>query len=596
MSAISPLELTRQLAADLTWLEGFAGEREELHHAIVPLRLSAALLRNQVGPYLEKRPAQPLHVAVVGGAGTGKSTVANFLLGRQVAEANPQAGFTRHPVAYVAHESAHVLQLINGILGPLVSIPGPTPSDRDEDVFQVRQVAIPSESGPEAIHDAIVWDCPDMTTWKANQYQTRLVETIGLADLIVYVASDERYNDAWPTQYLQYILQAGKPVIACLTKMQSHQVDTLLKHFREHVIARIPECAGVSAVVALPALTAAEQTDPAGVGTAHRQRLLEPVQWWLKQPHKTRYDSVNRAVRFLGQFQETLLTPARHDLKDVATWESWVHTGQQTFITRYRNEHLTGEQFPHFNAAMLRLIELLELPGVGQYVSKTMHLLRSPYRWMKSMFKAPVSQGPAEVQVLQAAFQGWVDHLRLELLQQDEKHPVWSALRQAYQQQRDRQLFDRFNGKIIEFANQQAAETETTARAIYEELEKRPAALNTLRGLKFSVEAASLTGIVFTAGTHLLLYPLLLPIAASVTQGVTEAMGKQYVDAQREKARTRLQQLFTQSLAEPMAQSLSAWPGELLPTLPKLREISHRLPGHLHDLLQAVQKNTKEAS
>ena len=81
-----------------------------------------------------------------------------------------------------------------------------------------------------------------------------------------------------------------------------------------------------------------------------------------------------------------LLAPACHDLAAVATWESWVKTGQKTFIQRYQNEYLTGEQFPHFNAAMLRLIELLELPGVGQYVSKAMHLLRTPYRWVKSWF------------------------------------------------------------------------------------------------------------------------------------------------------------------------------------------------------------------
>lgn len=589
------MELTKQLADDLTWLEVFASERDELQHAIVPLRLSAALLRNQVGPFLNQRPVQPLHVAVVGGAGTGKSTVANFLLGRQIAEANPQAGFTRHPVAYVAHDSAAVAQLVNGILGPLVSIPGPTPSDRDEDVFQVRQVAVVPGSAVEPVQEAVIWDCPDMTTWKANQYQTRLVETVGLADLIIYVASDERYNDAWPTQYLQYILQAGKPVIACLTKMQLTQVDALLKHFREQVIARIPECAGVSAVVALPSLTMAEQADPAGVGTQHRQRLLEPVQWWLKQPHKTRQDSVSRAVRFLSQFQETLLAPARQELKDAAIWQGWVHTGQQTFIARYRHEHLTGEQFPHFNAAMLRLMELLELPGIGQIVSKTMHVLRSPYRWMKSMLKSPTSQGPAEVQILQAAFQGWVDHLRLELLQQDENRPVWAALRRAYQQQRDSQLFEQFNSRIVEFAKKQSEETETTARAIYQELEKRPAALNTLRGLKFSVEAASLTGVVFTAGAHLLLYPLLLPLVAAVTQGVTEAMGKQYVDAQREKARTRLQQLFTQSLADPMSAALTAWPGELLPSLPKLQQIADRLPSDLRTLHAAVQNTKKEA-
>ncbi|HQR08291.1 MAG TPA: 50S ribosome-binding GTPase [Gemmatales bacterium] len=596
MSSANPIHIARQLAADLTWLEQYAGERAELHGAIVPLRLSAALLRNQVAPYLEKRPTQPLYVAVVGGAGTGKSTVVNFLIGRSAAETNPQAGFTRHPVAFVAVGSPYVDQLSDGILGPLKSIPGPCPSDRDEDVFQIRQVALVSEADTEPLRQAVIWDCPDMTTWKANHYQTRLVETIGLADIILYVASDERYNDAWPTQYLQYILQAGKPVVACLTKMQPSQVEPMLKHFRESVIARIPECAAVSATVALPALTAAEQADPAGVGAPLRKSLIEPVNWWLKQPQKTRHDSVLRAARFLEQFQQTLLAPARHDLAAVAMWESWVHTGRHTFVHRYQNEYLTGESFPHFNAAMLRLMELLELPGVGQYVSKAMHLLRSPYRWVKSWFKKPNSKDMPETQVLQAGFQGWLDHLRQQVLQQDDQHPVWKALRSAFHEQRDRQLHEQFQTRIAEFMQQQALSTETTARAIYQELEKNPTALNTLRGIKFSIEAASLTGVVITAGTHLFLDALLIPLVASLTQGLTEAMGKTYVDTQREKARTSQLKLFEQKLAMPLSHELNQWPGSLIPNLPKLRDIVDRLPKDLAALKSAVESTAREGT
>src|SRR5437879_9397386 len=92
--------LTNQLAEDLAWLEEHA-RTQPVHTArAAELRYAAALVRNTIAPYLEGQGAQPLHVAVVGGAGAGKSTVANMLCGAVLAESNPQAGFTRHPVAY----------------------------------------------------------------------------------------------------------------------------------------------------------------------------------------------------------------------------------------------------------------------------------------------------------------------------------------------------------------------------------------------------------------------------------------------------------------------------------------------------------------
>ena len=59
-----------------------------------------------------------------------------------------------------------------------------------------------------------------MTTWAAAGYVPRLLEVAALADVLVYVASDERYNDEVPTQFLKLLLQAGKPVVVCLTKMR----------------------------------------------------------------------------------------------------------------------------------------------------------------------------------------------------------------------------------------------------------------------------------------------------------------------------------------------------------------------------------------
>ena len=178
MDTLGHRALTSQLAEDLGWLEEHSRRRglndavlqvSAPEHAIQAseLRLAAALVRNVLGPYLNEQAPTPLHIAVVGGAGTGKSTVANLLSGAPAAEANPQAGFTRHPIVYTSSNGALNWSGHLGFLGPLQRAPRESPASLDADVYQVRRV--PSDpTSFDLLKDFVVWDCPDMTTWAAQ--------------------------------------------------------------------------------------------------------------------------------------------------------------------------------------------------------------------------------------------------------------------------------------------------------------------------------------------------------------------------------------------------------------------------------------------
>src|SRR5262245_42828444 len=117
MQPIDARAVCIQLGEDLSWLEEHTRRQPDLAAQAAQLRLASALVRNTVGPYLEKQAPTPLHIVVVGGAGSGKSTVVNFLLGSNVAEANPQAGFTRHPVAYADGQGISPWPSTAGYLG-----------------------------------------------------------------------------------------------------------------------------------------------------------------------------------------------------------------------------------------------------------------------------------------------------------------------------------------------------------------------------------------------------------------------------------------------------------------------------------------------
>src|SRR5262249_17499903 len=161
-----------------------------------------------------------------------------------------------------------------GFLGSLQRLEQPSPSNLDQDVYQVRRVASDANA-LSLLPNFVVWDCPDMTTWAASGYVSRLLEVVGLADIIVYVASDERYNDEVPTQYLRLLLQAGKPVVICLVKMKEADAPAMVAHFQNEVLSRLP--GGAFACIPIPYLTPEQLANLNGETARYRIPLVNQV-------------------------------------------------------------------------------------------------------------------------------------------------------------------------------------------------------------------------------------------------------------------------------------------------------------------------------
>jgi hypothetical protein len=583
--------VTSQLADDLGWLEEYCRGRSNLAAQGVELRLAAALVRNCIGPYLNGQAATPLHLAVIGGAGAGKSTVANMLSGAQQAEANPQAGFTRHPIAYTSTNGPFSWPAHVGFLGSLQLLNEPSPADLDADVYQVRRVT--ADEGFSLLERFIVWDCPDMTTWAATGYVPRLLEISGLADVIVYVASDERYNDEVPTQFLQLLLKTGKPVVACLMKMKEADAPVILAHFQSEVLDRL--ATGSVAALAIPFLTPEQLADPARLAGRYRIPLLNQIAVLGEPPVSTRRRGVQWAVHYLVSAQERLLGVARQDLAALQEWRSVVQAGQAEFDQRYYREYLTSEKFRRFDEALVRLLDLLELPGAGRIVSSTLWVLRTPYRLAKGLlskaFSRPESAGFPEQPVLEEALAGWLDLLRKEAARRSTTHAVWAHIEKGFGTGLADQARDRFQQGFRSFRLGLAEEVDRTARSIYEELEKNPAILNTLRGGKLTLDLAAITAAVATGGSHWPLDFILVPLAASITHQLVELMGKQYVDNQREHTRNRQQALVTQFLSGPLAEWLAQWPATGGSAYERLHQALHRLPQTIRQLEAEVRQN-----
>jgi hypothetical protein len=582
--------VTAQLADDLGWLEKHCKSRPEQAKASGQLRLAAALVRNCIGPLLDGQPPTPLHVVVVGGAGAGKSTVANLLSGAQAAEANPQAGFTRHPIAYTSANGPGDWSGHLGFLGPLQRLSAAAPSNLDEDVYQVRRVPADAAS-LDLLKDFVVWDCPDMTTWAASGYIPRLIEAAALADVLVYVASDERYNDELPTQFLDLLLRSGKPVVCCLMKMREADAVALTAHFKREVLGKM--AASAVGILAIPSMTPAQLADPAHLAPRYRIPLVNQVSVLGRPAPTARRRSVAGAMRYLTQMQDQLLASARDDVTAMQNWQLTVQSGHIDFDTRYYREYLTSEKYRGFDEALVRLLQLLELPGVGKVLSGTLYVLRTPYRWLTSWLgKAmgrPETTGRPEQPVLEEAYTGWLDLLRKEAARHAEEHPLWAHISKGFQ---SGALTDaareQFNQGMRAFQVGLADEVDRCARAIYEQLEKKPVVLNTLRMSKFGLEVAAIAGTVAAAG--LSLWDLIwVPLSASLTHQLVEWLGKGYVDAQREQTRQKQQELLTRRLSGPMSQWLVKWPASGGSEFERLQLALKRIPEGVRQLDALVQ-------
>ncbi len=589
MEQVEARSVTHQLAEDLAWLEAHARSQPQHIAQAAELHYAAALVRNVITPYLEGHGAQPLHVAVVGGAGAGKSTVANMLCGAILAESNPQAGFTRHPVAYVNGHGPIAWPSSLGFLGSLQRLNKPEPSSLDADVYQVRRVS--QEAGEFGVlEEFLVWDCPDMTTWQATGYVPRLLEIAALADVVVYVASDERYNDAVPTEFLRLLLRSGKMVVVCLMKMREMDAPAFVTHFQRAVLDQMP--ARPVATLTVPQLTHAQLVNPNRNAPAYRVPIVNQI-FVLGSPAKVaRQRTVGAATAYLAGHQQHLLSVARDDLIALESWRNLVREGQVEFDERYRREFLTNERFHRFDEALVRLLELLELPGVGRFVSKGMDVLRLPWTMSKKLFTTVLARPEAsslpEQRVLEDALAGWTDHLRKEATRRAQTHPLWQHVHDGFNMGLADTIKGRFNDSLRGFEIGLNDEVERTARALYEDLEKKPVALNSFRGTKFALEVAGIAAsatAIFHGGA---ICVLLIPLSASVVQMLVEFFGKQYVDFQREQTRDRQQALVTQHLSAPLAEWLTQWPTTGGSAHERLQRILQRLPANVQLLQEAV--------
>jgi hypothetical protein len=603
MESTEHRSIVEQLADDLRWLEDHCRRQPELSAQAGNLRLASALTRNVVGPFLEGQGVRPLHIAVVGGAGAGKSTVVNFLAGSVVAEANPQAGYTRHPTAFLPSTAAFEWPTYIGFMGPLHRASGEKPANVDEDVYQVKR--LPAEKDKDSpLADFVIWDCPDMTTWGSISYVSRLLEVAALADVIVYVASDERYNDEVPTQFLHLLIRAGKAVVVVLTKVREADAATLAEHFKQEILGRLPKLPDGSTpavpVIAFPQMPQSERTDPSGSGAKYRIQLLNQILMQCESEPAVRARTVTNAAKYLSTAGEGLLDVARRDLAEFDAWKTTVMAGKAEFEERYRREFLSGEQFRRFDRYREELMEQLELPGAGRMLSAFIWLARVPYRWTRDyvagLIARPETFNLPEQTVLSASLTGWLDKLQAEALRRATTHPLWKQIAVRFDAELSPQTRERFAHELRSFELKETDELESAGKRLVDGLEQNHALLYMLRGGKFGVDLVVVGTVLYFTWVPSIFQLLLIPVGVSITHQITELAVRTVVEHARTRVRNQREALVSSELTNPLATWMAEWPATGGSSIEKLQQVLQRVPETISQLEKRVEAKIAEGN
>jgi hypothetical protein len=168
-----------------------------------------ALLKHKLVPQLNEKPF--LLVAIMGGTNTGKSLIFNHLAGEAFSAVDYRASGTKHPVCLVP--KTEVTTSYNTILArhfdSFQCVPwsnAEQPLERSDENFLYW---LEGQNVPERL---MLLDTPDFDAdQEANWDRAKSVRHV--ADVLIAVLTEQKYNDAAVRRFFREAAEAGKPII-----------------------------------------------------------------------------------------------------------------------------------------------------------------------------------------------------------------------------------------------------------------------------------------------------------------------------------------------------------------------------------------------
>ena len=540
----------------------------DLCRALCEMKLEPAL---RAGP-AEWAAADPVHVAVFGGTNTGKSTVLNVLLGRAACGMKVTARFSQHPEAWAEPEQHARWRAFPGrFAGYAMHAGEAAPRQPDAElaagawrpalaVRELASAALVAAAGACA-DGAVFWDAPDVSTEEAQAWLRAVIDTLALADLALFVATNESYADDRGLELLALFAASGAEVDVVANKVAAGS------ELYGDVRAKVAERAETATVFALPWVEGAEPLERLArlVATPEAGALRAALAARAAPAPARKLASLARALEFLDQNLARALEPLQREARVAERWAEIVaETTERELVRAYAADYLETRRYQEFKAALAELVRLIEIPGIGRVFGSIGRVARVPVALLKRAWGNLAGDGAlgerpgeSEQKVVARLFAAWLAALKAEAqgMARNDGYPAWSRLAAeldagAFQAE----LVQTFEGAYRGYRAELDARVRAAAAALYEAIAANPRLLASLRAANLVGDASVTISAVAAGGlapTDLLLGPLVHGLWEEL---VERGLGG-YIGRQEELLKTdqleRVRALFEAELAAP---------------------------------------------
>lgn len=526
----TPLEQLQTFVAQL-----LARHREIHQHQDEDLSLVYAdslLLHARVRPHLTHLPPQ---VVVIGPTQAGKSTVVNLLLGSEIAQPSPLAGYTRHAQGFSSQKVESALQAATDSLLPgLRRIPMAKLSNQELDRYTLEHI----EDAQPFADPVVTWDTPDFDSVSSRSYRSTVPMLCAIADLVILVVSKDKYADYTVWETLRLIGPIKRPLLVCLNKTPVESRTELSRIVAEKFAEEAIE---YSAITTLPYLT----------NTDFETFFVHPDadQLWAlaaeNMPETERLTDLSTLQHFIQDHWASWTTQLQAEQQAQKLWQLAVAESIQLAGNRYERDYLRDPNYGDtLQQAIAKLLDLLELPGIAGALGKVRQTITWPVRSLLGFVKKQplsVDQAATVDHETQALREG-IAHTLLQLQRsageqttsvQGEAQLWWQQLWQALQATQS-ELEHKGEQAIKTHQTEFAPEISKAAESLYAHLQQHPVTLNGLRATRVTTDAAAVVFAVKTGGIGLADL-VLAPAVLSFTSMLTESAVGQYMKTVEEQ-------------------------------------------------------------